>query len=296
MTPFVNTASNESGGSPRPEPGRGQAGREARPSSSSARRQDGPPLVVNWWKGRRQPDRLHQPGARNWLTDQLQRPARRRAWSTPSRARSRPIGGFKTDDGEFGNGTNTYIPETAVYSDGRTGREFVNGYCLEYHKTVHSVLGKDGPALRPQRIHRHPGLPRLLGRRQRAELRRRERAAQRDRRRPLRGDERILDLGPRRRRLPGRELLPVSPADLFMRWTQFGCFSPIMQMHRQVERRATSGSTPGAIPRPARRPTTTGPSPTTGSTRRSTPGCSPTSTPTPSSRARPACRSSARSS
>ena len=28
---------------------------------------------------------------------------------------------------------------------------------------------------------------------------------------------------------------PVSPADLFIRWTQFGCFSPIMQMHRQVD-------------------------------------------------------------
>jgi alpha-D-xyloside xylohydrolase len=25
-------------------------------------------------------------------------------------------------------------------------------------------------------------------------------------------------------------------ADVFMRWTQFGCFSPIMQMHRQVKR------------------------------------------------------------
>ena len=28
---------------------------------------------------------------------------------------------------------------------------------------------------------------------------------------------------------------PISPSDLFMRWTQFGCFSPIMQMHRQVD-------------------------------------------------------------
>ena len=27
-----------------------------------------------------------------------------------------------------------------------------------------------------------------------------------------------------------------SPPNLFMRWTQFGCFSPIMQMHRQVSR------------------------------------------------------------
>ena len=25
----------------------------------------------------------------------------------------------------------------------------------------------------------------------------------------------------------------VSPENLFMRWTQFGCFSPIMQMYRQ---------------------------------------------------------------
>ena len=54
------------------------------------------------------------------------------------------IGGFKTDDGEFGNGTNTVHPRVGLYSNGRTGKEFVNGYCLEYHKTVHGVLGKDG--------------------------------------------------------------------------------------------------------------------------------------------------------
>ncbi len=28
----------------------------------------------------------------------------------------------------------------------------------------------------------------------------------------------------------------VSPADLFIRWTQFGCFSPIMQMHRTLNK------------------------------------------------------------
>jgi alpha-glucosidase (family GH31 glycosyl hydrolase) len=27
----------------------------------------------------------------------------------------------------------------------------------------------------------------------------------------------------------------ISRPDLFMRWAQFGCFSPIMQMHRQVD-------------------------------------------------------------
>src|SRR5208283_5623912 len=27
---------------------------------------------------------------------------------------------------------------------------------------------------------------------------------------------------------------PASKPDLFSRWAQFGCFSPLMQMHRQV--------------------------------------------------------------
>ena len=51
------------------------------------------------------------------------------------------IGGFKTDDGESGSGPNTYIPLTAHYADGRTGVEMRNAYCLEYQKTVASVLG-----------------------------------------------------------------------------------------------------------------------------------------------------------
>ena len=89
------------------------------------------------------------------------------------------IGGFKTDDGEVaqaGTATQRTFPTTAVYSNGTTGKEFVNGYCLEYHKTVHGVLGEKGVLFRPQRVHGHPGLPRLLGRRQRAELRRRRTA------------------------------------------------------------------------------------------------------------------------
>ena len=34
-------------------------------------------------------------------------------------------------------------------------------------------------------------------------------------------------------------------ADLFMRWSQFACFSPIMQMHRQVHRQKNQDFTLG---------------------------------------------------
>jgi alpha-D-xyloside xylohydrolase len=146
------------------------------------------------------------------------------------------IGGFKTDDGESGNGTNTYIPETAVYSDGRTGKEFVNGYCLEYHKTVHNVLGGKGLLFsrsgfagtqafpgcwsgdNEPNFGTEDGLPSVI----------------------VAGLSAAMsgfsiwgsDVGGY---LDG-PFSKVSPADLFMRWTQFGCFSPIMQMHRTVSK------------------------------------------------------------
>ena len=104
------------------------------------------------------------------------------------------IGGFKTDDGESGNGPTRTSPTTAVYSNGKTGKEFVNGYCLAYHKTVQASW-EIRAALCPQRILGYTGVPWLLGGRQRAKLRREERPAERDGRRPVRRDERVLDLG-----------------------------------------------------------------------------------------------------
>ena len=172
-----------------------------------------------------------------------------------------------------------------------------NGYCLEYHKTVWNVLKERGRPLRPQRVHRHAGVPRLLGGRQRAELRRRERPAERHRRRPLGRDERVLDLGPRRRRLPEHATShrsspprPVHPLDAVRLLLADHADAPAGRARRQ----------PPPVPLGLRREPgeTTDKQPTrsttTASTRRSTPGCSLTSTPTPSSRARPACRSSGR--
>ena len=104
----------------------------------------GPPLVVPWWKGQGSPVDFTNSAARQWLTDQLRGLIDQTKVQTVSGGSEPVIGGFKTDDGESGNGPNTYIPSTAHYADGRTGVEMKNGYCLEYHKTVWNVLGKDG--------------------------------------------------------------------------------------------------------------------------------------------------------
>ncbi|MDB5307240.1 MAG: Alpha-D-xyloside xylohydrolase [Gemmataceae bacterium] len=145
------------------------------------------------------------------------------------------IGGFKTDDGEAGNGKNVYVPERARYADGRTGREMANGYCLEYHRTVAAVLGDRGLLFarsgfagtqafpgcwagdNEPNFREGNGLPSVI----------------------VAGLSAAMsgfsiwghDVGGY---LNGNNVFEADPADLFVRWTQFGCFSPLMQMHRQV--------------------------------------------------------------
>ena len=110
----------------------------------------------------------------------------------------------------------------------------MNGYCREYHKTVYSVLGTDGLIFGRSGFTGTQAFPGCWA-----------------------GDNQPnfgTDAG-----LPGvivaglsaamsgfsiwghdvggyenGNFSTVSPEDLFIRWTQFGCFSPIMQMHRQV--------------------------------------------------------------
>jgi hypothetical protein len=144
------------------------------------------------------PDRLHQPEARAWLTGRLTDLVNEWMVDTAT-GKETTVGGFKTDDGEFGNGSNTYIPETAAYDNGKAGKDFVNGYCVEYHKTAHGVLGVKGVLFARSGFHGIAGVPRPLGRRQRTEFQGRQRAAVRDRRGPVRRDVRVFDLGARRR-------------------------------------------------------------------------------------------------
>jgi len=233
LTPFVNVSSN-------PESVPGQNLAEAKNYSEGAagnffvrESRNGPPLVVTWWKGRGSPVDFTKQEARDWLVRQLQAVLEASQVNTNS-GKEPAIGGFKTDDGEFSNGPNIYIPDTAVYANGRTGREFVNGYCLAYHQTVYNVLGKAGLIFarsgfigtqafpgywagdNEPNFGAENGLPSVI----------------------VAGLSAAMsgfsiwghDIGG----YQNANFSPISPADLFIRWTQFGCFAPIMQMHRQV--------------------------------------------------------------
>ena len=154
--------------------------------------------------------------------------------ATASGAVEPAIGGFKTDDGESGNGPNTYIPTTAAYADGRTGAEMRNGYCLEYHKAIWNVLGTDGVLFARSGFAGSQAFPGYW-------------AGDNE---PNFGDNGLPGVivagqsaAMSAYAIWGHDVggyqdtnFSQSPRNLFMRWTQFGCFSPIMQMHRQVTR------------------------------------------------------------
>ncbi|PWU14632.1 MAG: hypothetical protein C5B50_16990 [Verrucomicrobia bacterium] len=225
MTPFIDTSSVN----PEGVPGMnlGQAANYATAQASNyfvLSSPGGPPLVVPWWKGNGSPVDFTNPNARNWVAGQLSN----LVWQSGG-----VIGGFKTDDGESGGSSgNTYIPATAVYSDGRTGVEMRNGYSLEYHRAIWNVLGTNGIMWERSGFTGTQAYPGCWS-----------------------GDnEPNFGIG-------GLQGVPIAgqsaamcgfaiwgsdicgyldsnwsstPTNLFERWTQFGALCPIMQMHRQV--------------------------------------------------------------
>ena len=177
-------------------------------------------LSVSWWKGTGSPLDFTNPNAVQYLQNTL---------SNLVNQSGGVIGGFKTDDGEG----LPFIPANALYADGRTGVEMQNGYCVEYQKTVSGVLGTNGilwgrsgfagsqayPALwagdNEPNFGDANGLPAVI----------------------LAGEGCAMSgFSIWGSDICGYEDGPWSgtPTNLFMRWTQFGAFSPIMQMHRQV--------------------------------------------------------------
>jgi alpha-D-xyloside xylohydrolase len=232
MAPFVNISSaNES--VPGQNLGKAQNYHAGEAGNFFVRQSPGgPPLVVPWWKGRGSPIDFTLPVAANWLTGQLR--ALLTASEVTTKSGTEPaIGGFKTDDGESGNGTNTYIPDTAAYSNGLTGREFVNGYCREYLKTVYSVLGSAGLIFARSGFTGTQAFPGCWAG---------------DNEPNFGADDGLpsvivagLSGAMSGFSIWGHDVggyvngnFSTAPEDLFMRWAQFGCFSPIMQMHRQV--------------------------------------------------------------
>ncbi len=181
-------------------------------------------LSASWWKGTGSPVDFTNPAATLWLQNQL---------SNLVAQSGGVIGGFKTDDGESGNPPGSYIPKNALYFDGRTGAEMQNGYSAEYHKAIWPVLGTNGILFARSGFtgsHAYPGywsgdnepnfgadngLQSVIVASQSAAM--------------SGYSTWSSDIG-------GYQNSNVSstPENLFMRWTQFGAFSPLMQMHRQV--------------------------------------------------------------
>ena len=223
MTPFVNTSSAQD------VPGitNGYAANYAEGSNLGYFVRSSPggsPLVSTWWKGPGSPIDFTSTNASYWLQAQL---------SNLVSQSGGVIGGFKTDDGESGNPPYSYIPTNASYSDGRSGVEMANAYATLYHRTVWNVLGTNGILFarsgftgsqaypgywagdnEPNFGHEN-GLPSVVVASQSAAM----------------SGYSIWshDIG-------GYQDCCYSSTltNLFMRWTQFGAFSPLMQMHRQV--------------------------------------------------------------
>jgi len=248
MTPFINTSST-----PADREDHGVEGQNLGESSNYKAGKDngffvreskaGPPLQVKWWKGEGSPVDFTNPAARAWLAGQLTSLLERSRVTTQAATREPVIGGFKTDDGETRSSDgNIYIPESAFYADGRTGKEMRNGYCAEYHRAVYNalreVVGANGVILarsgftgtqafpgcwagdNTPNFGAENGLPSVI----------------------IAGLSAAMsgyaiwghDVGG----YQNSHFSPVSRSNLFMRWTQFGCFSPILQMHRQVKKNA----------------------------------------------------------
>ncbi len=230
FTPFINTDSSCCGEVSGQNLGQSSNYAEAAASNYFVRASvNGPPLVVNWWKGTGSPVDFTNPNAKQWFQNQLSS-----LIATSQSGGYNVIGGFKTDDGETGNGVNTYIPTTAVYADGRTGIEMRNGYCVEYHRAAWNVLGTNGVLFARSGFtgsQAYPGcwagdnqpnfgdangLPSVV----------------------IAGETAAMsgfaiwasDIGGYQNSNFGS-----STTNLFMRWAQFGAFSPLMQMHRQVD-------------------------------------------------------------
>jgi alpha-D-xyloside xylohydrolase len=242
FTPFINTSSfqddvggaipgQNTGKSPNYDYAAGN-GYFVRTSTN-----DPSPFTVGWWKGTGSPIDFTNPAAKNWfLTTQLQPLVDGSDVVTANSSQEPAIGGFKTDDGEAinSNAGAPYIPKTVAYYDGRTGTEMQNGYSIAYHGAISSLLGENGilfarsgftgtgafpagwPGDNQPNYSQDNGLESVI----------------------TAGDSAAMsgysiwghDIGAYQ-----NGPFTNDHADLFMRWTQYGAFSPIMQMHRQVD-------------------------------------------------------------
>jgi len=261
MAPFVNVQSNSETLPNRFQPssaltrvpgqniGKASNYDEAESKGFFVRKDSGGTLVVPWWKGRGSPVDFTNPAARKWFTDQLEVLLKDSEVATANVAKEPAIGGFKTDDGETQNNAqppDVYIPVNASYADGRRGTQMRNAYCFEYQQCVSGVLGSNGVLFARSGFVGCQAFPGHW-------------AGDNEPNFDANGLSGVIvaglsaamsgysvwghDVGGYQDSNFGAST--ADRADLFMRWTQFACFSPIMQMHRQVHKQKKQDFTPG---------------------------------------------------
>jgi alpha-D-xyloside xylohydrolase len=261
MTPFTNDESNhdEKAGE-KDEVIRGQKGKAenfrtgtdrgvfVRSEADGTRKADKTLLPgVHWWKGHGSHIDFTNPAARDWLKEQLVALIDLSRVTTKSGTKEPAVCGFKTDDGEAvtakdanNNPDGVYLSTKAKYFDPAvTAEEMRNRYSVEYQKAVSTILrdavGPEGGLIFARSgFHGSQAFPGCWAGDNEPNFT------------PANGLPSVVvaglsaalsgfsiwshDVGGYQR---GYEP-PPTDIDLFIRWTQFGCFTPIMQMHRQL--------------------------------------------------------------
>ncbi len=224
------------------------AGAFVRGETDGTKAQNGSPRPgIHWWKGHGSHFDFTNPAARAWLKGQIVKLIDACRVPTKSGTTEPALCGFKTDDGEAqtapkanNNPTGVYLSTDAKYSDpSLTAAEMRNHYSVAYHEAVHTILtdavglGK-GMLFSRGGFHGSQAFPGCWAG---------DNIAKFD---PTNGLPSVVTAG-LSAALSGFSIWghdvggyqkvyepPPTDVDLFIRWTQFGCFSPIMQMHRQL--------------------------------------------------------------
>lgn len=224
------------------------AGAFVRAETDGSRARDGSLRPgIHWWKGHGSHVDFTNPAARAWLKGQLVKLIDATRVPTKTGAREPALCGFKTDDGEArtapranNNPSGIYLTADAQYGDpGVTALEMRNRYCVSYHEAVSTILGDavgpgNGLLFSRGGFHGSQAFPGCWAG---------DNVATFD---PTNGLPSVVTAG-LSAALSGFSIWghdvggyqkvyepPPTDIDLFMRWAQFGCFSPIMQMHRQL--------------------------------------------------------------